>query len=136
MNEEQYRLTCARRKRNCADQQGQGDARRLHRGEILTSSLPASLACAGPHRGQPLDLRHDPVELADEVIASAPVFERVHEGPVVPELSRLAAAEVLLLPDLLAQVAIVGATGSIGKTCAQLLAKKCIAAKLIGRSVS
>lgn len=34
-----------------------------------------------------------------------------------------------------AQVAIVGATGSIGKTCAQLLAKKCNKVVLIGRSV-
>ena len=33
------------------------------------------------------------------------------------------------------QVAIVGATGSIGKTCAHLLSKRCAEIKLIGRSV-
>lgn len=47
----------------------------------------------------------------------------------------LKGAELMGIEPGHAQVAIVGATGSIGKTCAQLLEKKCSAVKLIGRSV-
>ena len=47
----------------------------------------------------------------------------------------LKGAELMDIEPGKAQVAIVGATGSIGKTCAQLLASKCSSLKLIGRSV-
>lgn len=47
----------------------------------------------------------------------------------------LKGAELMGIEPAKAQVAIVGATGSIGKTCAHLLAKKCSSVALIGRSV-
>lgn len=47
----------------------------------------------------------------------------------------LKGAELMGIEPSAAQVAIVGATGSIGKTCAQLLARKCSSVALIGRSV-
>lgn len=46
----------------------------------------------------------------------------------------LQGAELMGIEPGRVQVAIVGATGSIGKTCAYLLAKKCSEVKLIGRS--
>lgn len=46
----------------------------------------------------------------------------------------LKGAELMGIAAPNALVAIVGATGSIGKTCAQLLAKKCGAVVLVGRS--
>lgn len=47
----------------------------------------------------------------------------------------LRGAEMMGIEPRNAQVAVVGATGSIGKTCAQLMAKKCGGVTLIGRSM-